>query len=96
LTVKRDWLTEESKSINDLQDIMIANKSKVQVVSWGNVSITTIVGKHKYNVLVKDVLYVSQLTTNLLSVSQLIKNGNEIKFEIVAKFITNRDSCGFN
>ena len=55
LTVKRDWLTEESKSINDLQDIMIANKSKVQVVSWGNVSITTIVGKHKYNVLIKDV-----------------------------------------
>ncbi|KYM80077.1 hypothetical protein ALC53_09476, partial [Atta colombica] len=28
---------------------------------------------------VKDVLYVSQLTTNLLSVSQLIKNGNEVK-----------------
>ena len=88
LTVKRDWLTEESKT-NALQDIMVANKSKVQVVSASNVSITTIVGKYKYNVLVKDVLYVSQLTTNLLSVSQLIKNGNEVK---VAKFITNRDS----
>jgi len=73
-------LTEESKT-NDLQDIMIANKSKVQVVTSGNVSITIIVGKHKYNVLVKDVLYVPQLIANLLSVNQLIKNGNEVKFE---------------
>ena len=83
LTVKRDWLTKELKT-NDLQDIA---KSKVQVMSSGNVSITTIVGKH--NVLVKNVLCVPQLTINLLSVNQLIKNDNEVKLKImVAKFTT--------
>jgi len=77
LTVKRDWLTKELKT-NDLQDIVVA-KSKVQVMSSGNVNITTIVGKH--NVLVKDVLCIPQLTINLLSVNQLIKNDKVVKFE---------------
>jgi len=76
LTIKRDWLTKELKT-NNLQD-MVA-KSKVQVMSSGNVSITTIVGKH--NVLVKDVLCIPQLTINLLSINQLIKNDKVVKFE---------------
>lgn len=36
---------------------------------------------HNYNITVKNVLYVPSLTTNLLSVSELTKNGNSVIFE---------------
>ncbi|KAG5896253.1 hypothetical protein JTB14_011371 [Gonioctena quinquepunctata] len=43
-----------------------------------------------YDIKVKDGLCVPQLTTNLLSVSQLIKNGNQVIFDILGCKIYNK------
>ncbi|KAG5860659.1 hypothetical protein JTB14_002409 [Gonioctena quinquepunctata] len=60
---------------------MVANKSVVRAKSCGEVQIETVVNDSSFPVTVKNVLYVPESTTNLLSVSQLIKNGNVVKFE---------------
>lgn len=89
LTVNREWLTEESEPDN-IKEIAVANNMKVPVECAGNVDITTVVGRSEYSVTIKDALCVPQLTTNLLSVSQLIKKGNRVVFETKGCRIYNR------
>lgn len=57
----------------------------------GNLNITTVVGYKKFQVLVENVAYVSEVATNLLSVSQLGKNGNTVAFGIDGCRIYNRE-----
>lgn len=76
MTAIASWLQEVS-SPQTCPEIMIANHEKLQVSCKGNVKISTRLG---YDITVKDVLYVPSLTTNLLSVSQLIKNNNSVSF----------------
>lgn len=59
---------------------MVANNTTVPVMCAGNVDIKTVANGMEHDVVIKNVLYVPQLTTNLLSVSQLIKMGNMVKF----------------
>lgn len=77
MTTNESWLTNRSNSTS-LPEIMVANDTKVSVLCSGDVEITT---SHDYEVTVNNVLCVPSLTTNLLSVSQLIKNGNSVFFE---------------
>lgn len=59
---------------------MVANQNAVPVLCKGNVKITTKVGKSTYQILVRDVFYVPDIATNLLSVGLLIKNRNQVYF----------------
>lgn len=80
MTTNKDWLTDVTIP-HGPSEIVVANKSKVVVECTGNLNITTVVEKQKFQVLVKNVLYVPEVAVNLLSVGQLIKNGNNVTFE---------------
>lgn len=79
LTAKKEWLTNERKP--DLLEIMVANKTKIPVECAGDVQIKTVINEETFNVLLNNVQYVPDLTTNLLSVGQLISNGNKVIFD---------------
>ena len=64
-----------------VKEIVVANKEKVPVIYSGNTMITTIVDNSEFDITVKDVLCVPNLSINLLSVSQIIQNGNKVSFE---------------
>lgn len=72
-----------------LPEIVVANESKVPVVCSGDVDI---VSDLNFDITVKDVLCVPSLTTNLLSVSELIKNGNNVKFDEKHCYIRNKSN----
>lgn len=48
------------------------------VVSVGETQKMTSINSSRYNAIVKNVLYIAKLMTNLLSVSQFIANGNRV------------------
>lgn len=63
-----------------IKEIIVANKTIVPVECSGDLEITTCVGSQSHNIIVNNVLYVPNLTTNLLSVSRIIANGNRVEF----------------
>lgn len=79
MTANKDNLTNVSHE-PETKEIIIANQTRVPVMCSGDVNIVTVVNDEKYDVTVRDVLYIPDLTTNLLSVSQLIRNGNSVIF----------------
>lgn len=80
MTASRDCL-QLNRPVHENKEIVVANQMTVPVVSVGETQITTIVNGSQYDVIVKNVLYIPKLTTNLLSVSQLIANGNKVSFK---------------
>lgn len=76
LTVSEHWLEDKSKS--NITEIIVANNTKMQVSAEGKVKIQTLVNGGACEITVNNVLFVPGLTTNLLSVSQIIKNGNSV------------------
>lgn len=76
MTAVQSWLQEVS-SPETCTEIMIANNEKLNVLCKGSIEISTQQG---YDIKIKDVLFVPGLTTNLLSVSQIIKNNNSVSF----------------
>lgn len=57
----------------------------------GQTKLETLINNKVFDVTVKNVLYAPDLTTNLLSVSQLIKNDNRVSFEADGCKIFNRN-----
>lgn len=90
LTTNKDWL-ENVSTKTEITEIIVANKNKIPVLGKGEVKLITVVGKEEHNIKVTNALYVPELTTNLLSVSQLIKNGNSVRFETNCCKIFNAD-----
>lgn len=91
LTPNQYWMENVSEETN-LKEIMVANRMKTPVTCKGDVNITTLVNDKKYDISVKGILCVPELTTNLLSVSQLIKSGNTVKFEADGCKVFNRQN----
>lgn len=52
----------------DLKEIMMANKTKIKVISEGDIDIPTVVGEVKHDIKIRKAMHVADLTTNLLSV----------------------------
>ncbi|XP_056644178.1 uncharacterized protein LOC130450038 [Diorhabda sublineata] len=75
LTASKQWLKDQRNP--DLPEIVVANKSKIKVECAGNVEMNTVTDR-AHKILLKEVQYVPGLTTNLLSVCQLIRNGNKV------------------
>lgn len=86
MTANKDWINNVNFTPS-LSEITVANDMKVPVVCSGDVQIST---DCNYDITVKNVLCVPSLTTNLLSVSELIKNGNNVVFEADHCYIRNK------
>lgn len=80
LTSRKDWLENVQEDVN-MKEIMVANKSTVPVICSGDIQLKSIVNNKEHNIVIKNAMYVPELTTNLLSVNQLIKNGNRVFFK---------------
>ncbi|KAJ0179281.1 hypothetical protein K1T71_004993 [Dendrolimus kikuchii] len=76
MTSNKQWLYNISKP-REVDKIFIADKSTIPVECCGILKITTLVNDTEYEIPVMDVLYVPNLATNLISVSQLICKGNK-------------------
>lgn len=79
MTANRDSLRDMRK--HEIKEIVVANKTSMPVMCAGDTLLTTCVNNDQFDIRVKNVLYIPNLTTNLLSVSQLIANGNTVSFE---------------
>ena len=80
LTARKDWL-ENIKYETFPKEIVVANGSTMEVLCSGDVTVSTIVDNRVENIKIHNVCYVPEITTNLLSVSQILKNKNKVKFE---------------
>lgn len=88
LTPREDWI--KNASYEQGREIIVANNEKVQALCSGDVRIITNTNERDYEICVENVLCVPSLTTNLLSVSQLIKKGNSVKFTNNGCYIYNQ------
>lgn len=89
LTAMESWIMNK-RSIQE-KEIIVANSNKLKVSCIGDVKIVTKTDACEFDVPVKDVLCVPELTTNLLSVSQLIKNNNQVSFSENGCSVYNKD-----
>lgn len=84
LTANEKWMKNRANDVN-MHKIMAANQTEIPVLCSGEVDLTTVVGKNFFDITVKNVVCAPELTTNLLSVSRLIEQGNFVEF--------NSDQC---
>ncbi|CAH2108768.1 unnamed protein product [Euphydryas editha] len=89
LTPNKQWLTNVSYE-KEGQTIIVADKTKVPIACSGDIKISTIVNDCSFDVDIKNVYCIPKLTTNLLSVSQLINKGNNVVFTTNACEIYNK------
>lgn len=84
MTKHKNLFIEETTP--DIKTIKVANNKSLPVQSSGKISLCVDNERGQQNeILFTNVLYVPELATNLLSVSQIIKNGGQVKF--------NKDGC---
>lgn len=79
LTTNKHWIVKACYS-GFTNEIIVADQNKLPVLCSGNIKITTSTEKCDFEVIVENVLCVPDLSTNLLSVSQLIRQGNRVSF----------------
>ncbi|XP_017493692.1 PREDICTED: uncharacterized protein LOC108381804, partial [Rhagoletis zephyria] len=91
MTRNKNWLKNVSDK-REIEEILIADKSKISVECSGDLQLTTLVNSTEFVIPVTGVLYVPSLATNLLSVSQLIKKGNKVFFEKNYCYIRNQEN----
>lgn len=89
MTAKKEYVESPSFE-HEIKEIIVANKTSVPVVCSGDVNIITVVNGVEYDITVSNVLCIPSLTTNLLSVSQLIENGNKVIFKEKFCYIYNQ------
>lgn len=88
MTPNEDCLT--NKTNHDVKEIIIADRSSLPVTCCGDTQITTVVKNTSFDIPVTEVLCVPSLATNLLSVSQLMKQGNKVTFTDNSCYVYNR------
>ncbi|CAF4944212.1 unnamed protein product [Pieris macdunnoughi] len=90
LTANEKWIKDAT--YHDMREICVANNEKLQVLCSGDVNIVTKTDQFEYEIPVKDVMCAPGLTTNLLSVSQLIETGNRVQFTSEGCNVFNRNN----
>lgn len=90
MTVNGDWLN--NKKVTPDKQITVANNERIPVAGLGSLSLSVQIGKKSQIVDIENVLHVPDLNTNLLSVSQTVKKGNVVIFDINGCRITNKDN----
>lgn len=79
MTMREDWL--ENKTAPEVQEIVVANNSVIPVAAAGTVNIDVFVNNIVSSIEIRNVQHVPNLSTNLLSVSQIVKNGHTVRFD---------------
>lgn len=74
MTMRREWLSNISTS--SITEVTVANDMKMDVASMGKLKMKC----DNVNVTLNEVLYVPNLTTNLLSVSEITSKGFKVIF----------------
>lgn len=74
------------------QTLNLANNNSTKINGIGNVEITVHGRGNDTDVQLKDVLYVSDLRTNLLSVSKITDSGYEVKFGKTGAIVTDKNN----
>jgi transposase InsO family protein len=69
------------RQVHEMKEIIIANQMSMPVKCAGDTQITTRVKNSQFDITVRNILCIPNLTTNLLSVSQLVANGNTVSFK---------------
>lgn len=83
----------QNEKVPLIKTIKVANDKSLSVHSTGQLSLDVCNDKGQYNkILFQNVLYVPELATNLLSVSQIIKNGGQVKFNSKGCVILNKNN----
>lgn len=82
MTCRQDWLTNQREPLKEIVD---ADSTKIPVQSCGEGKTVTTVHQKQVEIEIKSAQYVPNLTTNLLSISEILKNGNSVEF--------NEDGC---
>lgn len=101
---KSDWYIDSGASVHlvsnknllsnlnyepKTKEIIVANSTSTKVLCTGDLRLATCVKNKQYQIEVSNVLYVPELTTNLLSVSQIIAKGNKVNFNDRGCYIYN-------
>lgn len=79
MSPRSDWITERSNS--PIDEIMVANNSKLHVESAGTVYVESDKNGVGNKIPLNGVLYIPDLSSNLLSVSQLCQKGHTVIFK---------------
>ncbi|GBP86486.1 Retrovirus-related Pol polyprotein from transposon TNT 1-94 [Eumeta japonica] len=91
MTKCNNMLKNEKTDI--IKTIKVANDKLLSVHSSGQSVLEVCNDKGQYNeIMFQDVLYVPELATNLLSISQIIKNGGQVKFNSKGCIIVNKNN----
>jgi transposase InsO family protein len=69
------------RQVHEMKEIIIANQMSMPVKCSGDTQITTRVKNSQFDITVRNILCIPNLRTNLLSVSQLVANGNTVSFK---------------
>lgn len=88
LTLHEHWLRDKCES--DVTEITVANDTQLKVKCKGTLTIHTVEDGREVDITVRVVLCVPGLATNLLSVSQITRNGNTVRFKTDGCSIYNR------
>lgn len=79
MTMHRNWLNNICKPPN--RDIIVANNEHIPISGVGSLNLSVYTANNNVsNIEVTEVLHVPDLSTNLLSVSQMVRNGNSVLF----------------
>lgn len=82
----------KNETLPQIRTIKVANDKALTVESSGQLTLDTCNEKGESNkILFQNVLFVPELVTNLLSVSQIVNNGGEVKFNHKGCIILNKD-----
>lgn len=74
LTAHYGWL--QNRSSVQAGEIKIADNTSLSIECGGSIDLQTKAGSRIVDVRIQSVLYVPHLTTNLLSVGELVRNGD--------------------
>lgn len=69
------------KPVDEPRDVVMANNERLSVENEGEFEICLLLDGEKSNVRVKKVLHVPDLSANLLSISQMVKNDKKVIFD---------------
>lgn len=86
MTRNREWLDVKEPPV---QNIKLANSKALIIKSCGKVNITIKIHDETKQIRVRDIIYVPDLSSNLLSVSRILKSGCKVQFNDHGCTITN-------
>lgn len=79
MTMRNDLMVATRTASNT--EVIVADNSRLKVNYVGDVRLTVMNGKSIESVLIQNVQYVPKICANLLSVSQMMRQGHIVKFE---------------